>query len=104
MDSTLTVAAPLVDFTADAGTVVNHYLAVLSDGQSQVIQPSDDPTAPALSAKFTVSVDGDYTVTLSAIATDGTVIGTPSVSNTVTVSAPTTITVQVPGTPVLSIA
>lgn len=99
---TLTATIPLVDFTAPADTVVNHILALLSDGQSQVV----DPSAAGGGVSFVVSKAGDYTLTLSAIGTDGAVIGTPTVSNSVTVpdDTPTTITVQVPGAAVLSIA
>lgn len=99
---TLSATLPLVDFEAPAGTVVNHYLALLSDGQSQVI----DPAAVDQGASFSVSAAGDYTVTMSAIGTNGAVIGTPAVSNSVTVvdDTPTTITVQIPSTPALSIA
>lgn len=98
---TLTATIPLVDFQAPANTVVNHILALLSDGQTQNV----DPAAAAQGVSFTVTKNGDYTVTLSAIATDGTVIGTPTVSNTVTVNdAPATITVQIPDVPVLSAA
>ena len=100
MDTALKASIPLVDFEAPAGTVVNHYLVVLSDGQSNVIDPSTSP----LTAEFVVSVDGDYTVTASAIGTDGNPIGSPAVSNVVTVKkTPTTVTVQIPDAPTLAV-
>jgi hypothetical protein len=97
---TLIATISLVDFTAPAGTVVDHYLAELSDGQSARIE-----LAGPLTASFTVNADGDYSFKISARAADDSVIGEPIVSNVVTVTIPpATITVQIPGVAELAIA
>lgn len=95
---TIQVSAPLVDFTAPIGTTVDHYTATLSDGQSAVMAVAADGT---LSATFDVG-PGTYVVTTAAVAADGSTIGTPTISDPLTVDAPTTVVVRVPGKPTLT--
>lgn len=95
---TLQVSAPLVDFTAPIGTTVDHYQATLSDGQTQTMAVGTDGT---LAATFEVG-PGTYVVTTSALAADGTVIGTPTISDSIVVAGPTTVVVKVPGKPTLT--
>ncbi len=96
---TITATSTLVDLTVPAGTVVDHYNIVLSDGQTKSIPAS--PVPDHLSTTFEVG-PGTYTAVASAIAADGSVIGTPVTSNTLVVPVPTTITVKIPAALVLS--
>lgn len=95
--STLAAVVTLVDLEVAAGTVVASYSATLSDGQ--VASFGEDGLV-----SFTVAA-GKFTVSVVALAADGTVIGAPVVSEEVEViDVPTTIMVKVPGTVTLSIA
>lgn len=92
-------SAPLIDFTAPIGTVVDHYTATLSDGQSQNAAVVDGSSS--ISFSFDVQ-PGAFTVVTTAFAADGSTIGSPTISDPLVVSLPTTITVKVPGKPVLA--
>lgn len=96
----VTASFPLVEFQAPAGTVVDHYVVTLSDGQVANPAAPADPTQPVTVA-FQVAA-GTYSYHVQAVDATGTPIGAPQTSNTVTVTDPSVITVLIPGAATLA--
>ena len=95
----ITATFPLVALDGQpAGTIVDHYEVVLSDGQKASV-PAVSAVTP-VAVPFTVTA-GKFTVTVTALDATGAVIGTAQVSDPLVVPA-STISVMVPGKPVLS--
>ena len=89
-----------------SGTVVSGVrvsLVPTAGGQSLVDNVAQ-ALAVGLSATFDVTTPGDYTATLQALDELGNAFGPVTTTNSVTIAAPTTVTVQVPAAASASLA